>query len=165
MEAKPRITCPAKLWRECLAELHNRGEGRRESGAFLLGHEDDAGRRSVARVVYYDDLDPHCLETGIVIFDGAGYGPLWQLCREAGLGVIADVHTHPLGAFQSRPDRENPMVPLPGHIALIVPYFARPPVLLEDLGIYEYLGEYCWREHGGPRAAAFFRIEDEDEHP
>ena len=89
---KHRLNCPRKVWRRGLAEIARRGEGRHESGAFLLGHKDGL-RGRVVRFAYYDDFDPTCLDSGIVIFDGAGFGPLWQLCRQTGLNVLADLHT------------------------------------------------------------------------
>ncbi|HEX5435579.1 MAG TPA: hypothetical protein VFW98_00360 [Gemmatimonadaceae bacterium] len=104
------------------------------------------------RFVYYDDLDPRCLDTGIVIFDGAGYAPLWHLCRETGLQVVADVHTHPGIARQSGTDRSHPMIAVRGHIAVIVPDFARRQPALEDLGIYEYRGGHQWTNLSGPDA-------------
>ena len=64
-----RLSCPRELWYAGLRELKSRGGGRRESGAFLLGKNYD-GIRRVCRFVYYDDLDPHCLDQGYVVFDG-----------------------------------------------------------------------------------------------
>lgn len=60
--------------------MQRRGEGTHESGAFLLGYQ-QGSRRIVKKIIYYDDLDPYCFDHGIVIFDGSGYGPLWQICR------------------------------------------------------------------------------------
>jgi proteasome lid subunit RPN8/RPN11 len=152
-----RLSCPAKLWREGLDELRRRTEGHHESGAFLLGRR-DGDQRSVTRFAYYDDLDPHSLETGIVVFDGSGYGPLWQLCRETSLTVIADVHVHPGRAGQSSSDRDNPMIAKPGHIALIVLRLAERVFGPTELGIYEYEGEHRWRDRTGPRAGKFFYV-------
>jgi proteasome lid subunit RPN8/RPN11 len=108
--------------------------------------------------VYYDDLDPRAIDRGIVIFDGNGFGPLWQICRESDLSVVADVHTHPQQSRQSDADRRHPMIAMPGHIALIVPNFAQrvPPV--DELGIYEYTGAHQWRDHSGPRGRRFLYI-------
>jgi hypothetical protein len=50
------------------------------------------------------------------------------------------------------------MVATPGHIALIVPTFARQVVSPSSLGIYEYLGEHRWRDRSGPEARRFFYI-------
>ncbi len=152
-----RLSCSSKLWRAGLDELHRRGGGRRESGAFLLGSR-DGDRCRVNRFVFYDDLDPHSLDTGIVIFDGVGYGPLWRMCRETGLQVVADVHTHPGIARQSPSDRDNPMVAERGHLALIVPEFARRRVGPSELGIYEYEGDHRWRDRTGKKASKFFYI-------
>ena len=152
-----RLSCSTSLWRAGLAELARRGRGVHESGAFLLGRL-RGERRLIEQFVYYDALEPHCLETGIVVFDGAGFGPLWALCRETGLRVVADVHTHGCGARQSRLDRENPMVALAGHVALIVPDFARRVGGPAELGIYQYEGEHRWHDHSGLRAARFFYV-------
>lgn len=152
-----RLSCSSKLWRAGLAELRRRGGGRRESGAFLLGTR-DGERRAVSRFVFYDDLDPRSLDTGIVVFDGAGYGPLWRMCREAGLQVVADVHTHPGVARQSPADRDNPMVAERGHLALIVPEFVRRRVGPSELGIYEYEGDHRWRDRTSKKAGKFFYI-------
>jgi proteasome lid subunit RPN8/RPN11 len=140
-----------------LSELKRRGAGRRESGAFLLGKQTD-GIRRIQRFLYYDDLDPHCLDRGYVYFNGAAYGPLWQFCQSSGLSVIGDIHTHPGVAIQSSSDRQNPMVAIKGHIALIVPYFAKRTVLPHELGIYEYEGEHRWKIHTGKDAAKLFYI-------
>jgi proteasome lid subunit RPN8/RPN11 len=106
--------------------------------------------------VYYDDLDPHCLDSGVVVFDGAGFGPLWRLCRETGLEVVADVHTHPGAARQSDADRRHPMIATAGHFALIVPDFAARVPRSQELGLYEYAGAHQWRDHSGRAADRIF---------
>ena len=154
-----RLSCASWLWQMGLQELARRGEGCHESGAFLLGLTHN-GRHRVTRFAYYDDFDPHCLDTGIIVFDGQGYGPLWRLCETTGLRVIADVHTHGarLPARQSNADRDNPMIATQGHIALIIPGFACPPVQVDHIGAYEYLGAHCWRDYSGVAVRRFFYI-------
>ena len=154
-----RLACSASLWQAIVGELRRRGGGRRESGAFLLGERAVRGgveRRRVHAVAYFDDLDPHCLDSGIVVFDGAGFGPLWKLCRETGLQVVADVHTHPGIARQSEADRKHPMIATPGHFALIIPDFAARVPTGNDLGMYEYAGAHQWRNHSGFAASRSF---------
>lgn len=152
-----RLSCSRELWRDLLRELARRGDGRRESGAFLLGEQRE-GRRRIVRFVPYDDLDPRCLDSGVVVFDGAGYGPLWTLCRDSGLEVVADIHTHPGAPWQSGADRVHPMVALPGHVALIVPNFAQRVVPPAELGVYEYEGGHRWQDRSGPRSGRFFYV-------
>jgi proteasome lid subunit RPN8/RPN11 len=127
-----------------VAELGRRGKGTKESGAFLLADRTQPSRR-VRRVVYIDDLDPNCLQ-GAICFDGRAYSALWDICDAEEMRVIGDVHTHPgRGVRQSAIDQDNPMVALPGHVALIVPGLAVKAVAPCDVGVHEYLGEQGWR--------------------
>lgn len=93
--------------------------------------------------MFYDDLDPHALDSGIVDLDGCAFGALWSLCRTTGLSVVADVHTHPRHAFFSGTDRDNPMVAEPGHLALVLPDYAQTPFsrrAMESWALFEYHG-------------------------
>ena len=62
----------------------------------------------------------------------------------AGLDVIADVHAHPWEATQTETDRRNPMFACPGHIAVILPYFATRPRSYDENATYRYLGKHQW---------------------
>ncbi len=152
------LSCSCSRWRQLLAGLRVRGRGVRESGAFLLGTRDAAGRRRIVDFVLYDDLDPHALDTGIVRLDGRHFGKLWDLCKARGLTVVADVHTHPGGAAQSGSDRAHPIIARAGHLALIVPNFAAAPVRREVLGIYRYAGGGQWDTIASERRRDFFHI-------
>ncbi|MCY3965035.1 MAG: hypothetical protein OXG83_08355 [Acidobacteria bacterium] len=108
--------------------------------------------------VLYDDLDPHCLDQGLVRFDGRYFGELWAICKARGVSVVADVHVHPGGAGQSTLDREHPMISLPGHLSLILPRFAARPVRRRDMGIYRYLGGKRWDTVPASERRSFFHI-------
>lgn len=140
-----------------LAELHRRTEELHESGAFLLGRV-EGQRREVERIIYYDDLDACAYQTGVVVMHADSFGRLWDLCRACRLSVVADVHVHPQEAWQSLADRDNPMIAQRGHLALIIPDFARLPVRLRDLGFFEYQGEHDWRKLGGRRVTRFLHV-------
>ena len=115
----------------------------------------------IERFVYYDDLDPHALDTGIITFDGAAYPKLWELCRQTGLKVVADVHTHPGGARQSGLDRDHPMIARAGHIGLIIPDFARGFPSRQEMsrmGVYEYLGGGEWADYNSQGALRYFYV-------
>lgn len=150
-----RLRCAPGLWRNIVDELQRRGEGRHESGAFLLGAS-DVHRKVVREAVYYDELDPRAYASGVCVLHGDAFSRLWAICRKKNLTVVADAHTHPGSAFQSDSDRRNPMVAREGHIAVIVPDFARWPVGRHALGIYEYVGDHVWRDRGGRRAPRYF---------
>lgn len=152
------LSCSRLLWRRLMNDLRVHGRhGSRESGAFLLGNR-HRGRARIVDFVLYDELDPRCLESGIVHFDGHHFGALWNLCKQRGLMVVADVHTHPNGAQQSSSDQAHPMITRPGHLALIIPRFAASPVRLTDVGIYCYLGNKRWHTVPSNERHAFFYI-------
>ena len=142
------IRIPVWLWARVLGDLRRKGNGRGESGAFLLGR----GGKSPARVtayLCYDDIDPGAYQGGAIQFHAAGYAALWQHCKEKKLQVLADAHTHP-GAHvgQSPIDQRHPMLPVVGHTAMIVPHFGNTGWWsLKSIGVYEYLGNFQWRAH------------------
>lgn len=149
------ITFNQQLWRSLLEQLRQRSEGCHESGAFLLGKKNNT-RREVLDIIFYDDLDPQAYRTGVCILHADAFAKLWRLCREKDLTVVADVHTHPMGARQSLADRTNPMVAQAGHIAIIIPDFAAVPVRRDRLGVYVYRGNHAWSDQSPSSGSAFF---------
>lgn len=131
------------LWMRLIQQLRRRGYGQRESGAFLLSKQ---GARRVTKFICYDDLDPSALDSGIIIFHGAGFVPLWDYCRREHMTAVADVHTHSdQWTGQSDTDRTHPMIGQKGHVSLIVPHYAQRNLLSFDgVGIYEYAGNHEW---------------------
>lgn len=141
----PKLRCRRDLWLQGVAELQRRTlGGSRESGAFLLGRQLESVRQ-IERFAFYDDLDPNALDTGIVTFHGVHYPKLWDVCQAENLTVIADVHVHPGSYSQSPSDKSQPAMPRAGHIALIIPDYARRRVEPGGIGQYEYLGEQRWK--------------------
>jgi hypothetical protein len=108
--------------------------------------------------IFYDDIDPEALSTGIVTIRQTALPRLWEVCRARGYGVVADVHVHPGGYGQSQSDYENPVMPRAGHIALIIPNFARANPQPGSIGMYEFLGNGAWTEHSR-EGKRFFRLE------
>jgi len=136
------------LWKKLVLDLRRRGRRRSESGAFLLASVSSTSSQ-VTSYVCYDDLDPDAYHGGAIAFHAVGHAALWEHCETKGLRVLADVHTHP-GSYvrQSPIDQRNPMIPLQGHLALILPNFAHTPWwTLDTAGIYEYLGNFAWRSY------------------
>lgn len=142
----PCIRLPLLLWRQTLGQLRRRGAGERESGAFLLGRQQGAPK--ITKFLCYDELDPDAYQHGAIAFHAAGYAALWAYCKAKKLQVLADVHTHPSGnVLQSFIDQKNPMIPVTGHTAMIVPNYGRASSWsLMGVGVYEYRGDFKWRE-------------------
>lgn len=151
------LSCSWWLWRRLVAGLRLRGRGIRESGAFLLGTSEPGQPRHMSDFVLYDDLDPDCLASGIVRFDGRHYGKLWRACEARALNVVADVHTHPAGSWQSGSDRDHPMIAREGHVALIVPNFAAE-TSRSGIGIYRYGGNRSWTSISSDALSTFFFV-------
>lgn len=142
---KQPLVIPSRLWDETQRGLGERSQGRRESACIW------AGQRSpeqcvVQEVVFLDDLPgvrgrslqhrtpKHALDQ------------LFQILREKGLQIVADVHTHPHDWVDlSRVDQRNPIEHRIGLIAIILPDYAQRAISLVDIGVHEYLGSYQWR--------------------
>jgi hypothetical protein len=156
--APPRLRCRRAIWQAGTAELARRTlGGRRESGAYLLGHGRADGSKEILEFIYYDDVDPTALATGVVVIRQTALPRLWEICRARGYGVVADVHVHPGGYGQSGSDRANPVMPRAGHIALILPNFAQGNPRPGVIGMYEFMGNRRWTEHTG-LGKRFFRL-------
>ena len=140
-----------------MKELRRRGDGRRESGAFLLGDITDEVR-TITDFVMYDQIDPASFDSGYVHIDGRQMGRLWDLCRKKRTSVVADIHTHPGGYGQSAIDRRNPMIAVRGHVGIILPNYAMHPVSRENLGIYVYRGSLQWETVGEGNKRGYFYI-------
>lgn len=144
------IQCSLWHWWSICQQLKKRGHDTHESGAFLLG-EETGGVKSIISAVYYDDIDPTALSTGIVRLSGGTTSKVWRICREKGLQVIADVHTHPNGAGQSNSDKQHPMISIKGHVALILPQFAQAPFAFSRIGVYRYCSAKTWSNCPSPK--------------
>ena len=153
----PELSCSVFFWWQLTRTLRRRSAGRQESGAFLLGKK-DTNRHRITKAIFYDDLDPQVFASGIVHFDGRYFARLWDICQQECLLVIADVHTHPGTSGQSQSDREHPMIAQPGHVALILPRYARDPWNLQRVGVYRYRGARQWETLSPPRIHSFFTI-------
>jgi hypothetical protein len=150
-----RLSCQYARWKNIVAELERRGGRQHEAGAFMLGIERH-GRFEIADAVFYDDLDPNAYATGVCVLHGDAFAKLWGICRQRKLSVVADVHTHPDVGFQSLSDKANPMVARAGHIAIILPNFARWPIAQDRTGVYEYRGDHEWSDRSPTRTPRYF---------
>jgi len=148
---RPKLRCDPRLWDEGVAELERRTRGHtRESGAYLLGEQLAGGGRRITEFVFYDDVDPYALDTGIVTIRETALPRLWEICRDRKLGVVADIHVHPFGSQQSDSDQANPVMPRAGHLAIILPDYAAGETRPGGIGLYEFLGHGQWRDHSRP---------------
>ncbi len=145
LSRRPELICSRAIWDGGVRELGRRTlGGSRESGAFLIGKRGSPSR--IECFIFYDDIDPKALETGIVLINGRRLGDLWKICRKSGLDVVADVHVHPGSYRQSASDKANPIIAEKDHLALILPHYARGSNLPGNIGVHRYLGNRRWRD-------------------
>ena len=151
------------VWTGLIADLRRRGQGRRESGAFLLGCETEVVK-FVETWLPYDELDPASLNYDYIRLETSAFPKLWAHCEARGVQVVADVHTHPGMPEQSESDQAYPMVSISGHVALIVPWFARAGVTPADLSFNVYLGGGEWDSKFRQEAADLIKLGEDDQH-
>jgi len=156
---KPLEFAPG-VWSTLMADLHRRGGGWRESGAFLLCQTTDTVR-VVQTWLPYDELAPESLNYSYIRLESSAFSHLWAICADLKLEVVADVHTHPMGPRQSPLDRAHPMISLVGHIALIVPRFACGNVKPRDLSFNIYQGGGKWVSYFHDDAASLIKLRQE----
>jgi proteasome lid subunit RPN8/RPN11 len=150
------VRIPRHRWRRLVRDLAARGQGRRESGAFLLARQPDA--RRVSDWIPFDELDPDALN-GAISIRGEAFTRLWKLCAQREMRVIADVHTHPgSGVAQSPVDSANPMVARQGHVAIILPRFAAGRPRPGETGVHVYRGDRTWESHFERDATHLLRL-------
>ncbi len=145
------------VWGLIMSDLRKRGNGFRESGAFLLGGM-EGGTKVVHTWLPYDELDPESLNYAYIKLGTSAFTKLWTECAVRRFQVVGDIHTHPNRPLQSKSDRANPMVSVVKHFALIVPRFAQGPVTPYDISLNIYLGAKRWSNHLGSEAASLIKL-------
>ena len=132
------------LWIKLIQGLKRRGKGKKESGAFLLSKP---LHKKVFKIVFYDQFDKNVSDSGIIKFKGASL--FYEFLALNKLEIIADIHTHPSNdTNQSSSDKNNPMVRIPGHTALIAPNYAKDLFIRpSNCSVYEYQGNFKWKKY------------------
>ena len=155
---RPLLEVSQALFHALVVDLANSGRGVKESGAFLLGRQ-DGFRRFVTSYLMYDKVAPQSSgQHAYVAFTAEEMARAWEHCYATGLQVVADVHTHPFGPSQSISDRAHPIVSVAGHVALIVPNFARGSPQPRDLGVHLFGGAGRWHSMFEEEAQSAIRL-------
>ena len=156
--SRPLLKLPLALYDSLVADLARSGAGVAESGAFLLGPV-DGDERQVASYLLYEAVAAQTRRRhAYVAFTAEEMSRAWDYCYRNKVQVVADVHTHPGSPMQSPSDRAHPIVSLPGHVALIVPYFALRNPQPAELGVHQFLGGGRWRSLFGADAARALQL-------
>lgn len=143
--SRPLLEIPRAIYGTLVTDLAKSGSGIKEAGAFLLGHIVDQDRRVFSYLMYEVIATESSRKHAYVAFTAGEMARAWEHCYATGLQVVADIHTHPLGPGQSVTDRAHPIISVPGHVALIAPFFAMHDPQPVDLGVHVFEGAGRWR--------------------
>jgi proteasome lid subunit RPN8/RPN11 len=138
-----RLTVSRSLLELTLAGLRDRSAGWRESGAIWAGHVTAAGEWTATSVYYHHELGDSA-EALYLELSEAGKFRLYRELNNAGLRLIALLHTHPEDWVDLSPvDARNRLCPQVGFWSIIVPWYGARPWLLEAMG-FHVRGERGW---------------------
>jgi len=98
-----------------------RAAGNREAIVLWAGRPDGSDATHVTHVIVPSTLAGE----GWIQLDSSARLEVVSFLRAENLLVVADVHTHPQEAFLSRIDERHPYSRRTGHVAIVVPFFAR----------------------------------------
>lgn len=119
-----RLSVPAGLTAATAAALREAGDAGREGLVLWAGRPDGSPVMTVSALIEPDVVG----ERDWMSVTAQGRLEVVAYLREDDLLVAADVHTHPAEAFLSPVDAAHPYSARPGHLAVVVPSFARGPV-------------------------------------
>jgi hypothetical protein len=82
---------------------------------------------------------------------------------EAGLQLVAQLHSHPGDAYHSDTDDAFPIATVSGALSLVIPDFAREPFALDRCAVYRLLPARGWVGLSDEESSALIIIDDDEE--
>lgn len=131
------LRVPRILWEQTLSLLRDRSDGRRESGAIVLGTGNSTKQRVASSVVGYHELcDDRATEVFLEVSE-AGKLRLYSQLEHNKLQLVAMIHTHPEGwVGLSQIDQANQLSSRIGFWSIVLPYFGKQPCELDLIGFH-----------------------------
>lgn len=128
-----------ELLEETFEHFRRCGRGRHECVAYWLGPRDADGQ--VTEVVH----PRHSATATSYEVQGSWVNELWQRLAEDGLGLLAQVHTHPGSAFHSSRDDDMAALQTAGFVSLVIPGFGHGAISLDGahVALRERDGEWA----------------------
>lgn len=114
-----------------------------EAGIDDGGHEGIcywAGREEPGKTTFEAVLVPDARHRpGGVFVSAAAYGALSRQARRSGLGILAQIHSHP-GADTRHSDGDDKLVIMPfdGMLSLVAPHYGRGLHTFDDFSVHQY---------------------------
>ncbi len=141
----PILYIPISLWEKTIHGLCRRSGGCRESGCIWAGSRQEAGWQ-VKDAFFLDDIPGTKRQSLYHRTPRPALVKLFELLREKGYQIIADIHTHPdRWVGLSEVDKQYPIEYRIGLVAIIFPHYAQRDTSFSKIGVHEYLGNGMWR--------------------
>jgi hypothetical protein len=139
------------------AFLRERGSHGLEGVVLWLGRPRDDHHAEILRPYAPDQIAYRTDEGVAVQVTDDGLSALISSLPE-GVFVLCRVHSHPTEAYHSDLDDENMVISHPGAISIVVPFFARVPIVLPDCSVNELRHGLGWRELTRDEVADRFEV-------
>jgi len=135
---------PMQVIRDTQRVLQQRGDEGVEAVVLWLGRPRDERHADILAAFVPEQVAYRSDEGVAVEVTSEG---LTRLIGELpdGIFVLCRVHSHPGPAYHSELDDQNLIIAHPGAISIVVPFFARDPIVLDRCSVNE-LGDTGWRE-------------------
>ena len=148
---------PRDVLEKTEAFLRERGAYGAEGVVLWLGEVIDDETGSVM-AAYVPDQIAHRSERGVAV--EVTQEGLTRLITglPVGVFVLIRVHSHPTDAFHSELDDDNMLISHANAISIVVPDFAREPIVLERCAVNELRHERGWIELDPAEVRTRFRV-------
>jgi hypothetical protein len=131
---------PRRMIDETFAIFRSCGAGKRECQLYWVSSWDD--QMTLSQVVH----PKHKSSYAGLSLDDAWISSFWLDLADRGLGVRAQVHTHPGAAFHSKTDDDFPLIHEAGFLSLVIPDFALGAVGFDRTYLTEIQPDGTWKE-------------------
>jgi len=151
LAAVTRVLVPQALAETTQAHLRKAGNSGNEGLVVWSGVQE--GNTFRVRTVTSPEQNPIRTSSGVcVVIEGPALHRLNVWLHKNGERLIAQVHSHPTGAFHSSMDDEYAVVTAPGSLSLVVPDFAARPFAVADCAVFRLTAQGRWVEVGSAAA-------------
>jgi hypothetical protein len=136
---------PGRVLEDTGSFLQERGSEGVEAVVLWIGRALDEEQAAIL-AAYAPDQVAYRSEHGLAVeVTAAGLTELIS-ALPAGVFVLCRVHSHPGAAYHSELDDQNLIIAHPGAISIVVPFFARDPIVLDNCSVNELRHGAGWRQ-------------------
>jgi len=153
----PRIFLPLDIQEQTIAHIRECGSNGEEG--FVVWSGVSRNGQIVVRSAVIPSEGALRRHLGIGFSDRA-IEHIADVIQFKGEKLIAQVHSHPFGAFHSETDDRFPLIHRKGFLSIVIPFFGKHGFeRFDTFRVYEYLQDNQWTELDWKNVRRRFRIE------